>query len=184
MSRRGERGFSLIETVVAVSLLAVGVSALAQVAAAAARASLGARRADAAQLAAREKLDQLRALTFTLDADGSASTDTSSDLSVTPQAVSGGTGLAVSGDTLLSNVTGYCDFLDAEGAWLAGGTSPPPAAVWVRRWSILALAGLPDTRLLQVVILPAHIVGPAGAIAQARANSGAWLVDIRTRTRR
>lgn len=182
--RRSEHGFSLVETLVAVSLLAVGVSALAQVAVAAARASAGAQRADAAQLAARDKLEQLRALTFISEADGMPATDTTSDLSVTPQAATGGSGLAISGDTLLSNVAGYCDFLDADGAWLAGGTRPPSRAVWVRRWSIQAIPGLPDSRLLQVVILPAHIVQAASVAAHARTNNGAWLVDIRTRTRR
>lgn len=184
MVRRDQRGFSLIETVIAVSLLAVGVSALAQVAAAAAKASITAHRADAAHLAAREKLEHLRALTFAIDADGTPRTDTSTDLAVTPQAPSGGPGLSDSGETLLSNVTGYCDFLDADGQWLAGGVTPPSGALWVRRWSIQPVPGLPDTRLLQVVVLPAHVVSASSAVALARANHAAWLVDIRTRTRR
>ena len=184
MTHSGQRGFSLIETVIAVSLLAVGVSALAQVAAAAARASATAHRADAAHLAAREKLEQLRALTFAFDADGTPRTDTTTDLGVTPQSPSGGPGLAISGDTLLSNTAGYCDFLDAEGQWLGGGTVAPAGALWVRRWSIQPMPGLPDTRLLQVVVLPAHLVSASSAVALARANHGAWLVDIRARTTR
>lgn len=184
MARSDQRGFSLIETVVAVSLLAFGVSALAQVAALAGHASVTAQRNDAAQRAAREKLEQLRALAYTADVGGTPVTDVTTDLSVTPQLPAGGSGLSITADTLLSNVAGACDFLDADGAWLAGGTRPPSRAVWVRRWSVEPVPGLPDARLLQVVVLPAHVVDAASAVALARANNGAWLFDIRTRATR
>lgn len=185
MASNDERGFSIIEVVVSVSLLAVGVSAVAQLAVLSARAGTSAQAADTAQYAAREKLEQLRALTFVSDDGAVTVTDVSSDLSVTPSAAAGGPGLAGgSGDTLLSNVAGFCDFLDGDGRWLSGGTRPPAGAVWVRRWSMQPLPGLADTILLQVVVLPARLVGDPRAVAVARSNNGAWLFDLRARTAR
>ncbi|MGC4084596.1 MAG: prepilin-type N-terminal cleavage/methylation domain-containing protein [Vicinamibacterales bacterium] len=179
MTNRGERGFSLIEAVVAVSLLAVGVSAGAQLTVAAGRAVSAAQQADVTRLSAREKLEQLRSLVFSNDDGVGPMTDAASDVSVTPQLSSGGPGLVSSApDTLLTNVAGFCDFLDARGVWIAGGTRPPSGAIWVRRWSIQAMPGLPDTILLQVVVVPAHIVGNEPTLTAARSANAAWLVDV------
>ncbi|MBS1819208.1 MAG: prepilin-type N-terminal cleavage/methylation domain-containing protein [Acidobacteria bacterium] len=183
MRCHNQRGFSLIEVLVSVSLLSVGVAAVAQLASLSARASAAAQQADVTRTAAREKLDQLRALTFGTEDGVLPVTDVGADLSVTPAVARGGAGLGVSpGEALLSNVEGYCDFLDATGQWMAGGSRPPRGAVWVRRWSIQAMNGLADTLLLQVVVVPAQVVGMEATEAAARAANAAWLVDIRTRS--
>ncbi len=182
MDASGARGFSLLEALFAVTLLAVGVGSVAHLSILSGQAVRAARQADTLQRLAREKLEQLRALAFGRDEGGVDITDSSSDLTQTPQAPAGGPGLTTSvGDPLLSNVAGFCDFLDVHGRWLASGTSAPVGAAWVRRWSVQALTGLPDTLLLQVVVLPAHIVGAADTVAVARNASSAWLVDIRAR---
>lgn len=183
MRNTNQRGFSLIEVVVAVSVLSVGVSALAQLTVVSGRASVAAAQADIIRNVAREKMEQLRALPFTSEDGMLPVTDFASDLAVTPASGAGGAGLGVwSGDSLLSNVAGYCDFLDGSGRWLAAGPAPPRNAVWVRRWSVQPLGGLADALLLQVVVVPAHIVGTSANAAAARSANAAWLVDIRRRS--
>ena len=43
-------------------------------------------------------------------------------------------------DALTRNTDGYCDFLDAGGAVVGGGTTAPADAAYVRRWSIDSIA--------------------------------------------
>ena len=176
------RGFSLVEAVIAVSVLAVGVSAVAQVVLASARANVASQQAAVVQQAARERMEQLRALAWTSDASLVPVSDWSSDLTITPARASGGVGLGVSPvDTLLSNVAGYCDFLDARGAWVAGGAQAPPGAAWVRRWSVVPTEALADTLTLQVVVVPVSAATGQAAVSAARGVSGAWLTGMRTR---
>ena len=108
--------------------------------------------------------------------------DWSSDLTVTPPLGSGGVGLGTSpGDTLLSNISGYCDFLDANGQWLAGGTDPPADAAFVRRWSVVPLVLPPETLSLQVMVLSLRSASGPAIVPAAQGASGAWLAGIRTR---
>jgi len=185
MAHSPDRGFTLLETVVALSLLTVALSALAPLVVMAARADAAAHASLVAQQAAREKLEQLRGLAWSSDAGVVPVSDWSTDLSRSPQAAAGGTGLlSATADPLLSNVAGFCDFLDAGGRWLAGGSTPPAGAAWVRRWSVAALDGLADTLVLQVLVVPAQRADRASTIPAARAINGAWLIDVRTRTTR
>ena len=179
MPHDAEHGFSLIETVIAVSLLALGVSALAQVVLLAVRASAATERLSVAQQAARERLEQLRGLAWTSDAGTIPISDWTTDLTRTPPA-SGGAGLGVSPESALAlNTAGYCDFLDGSGRWLSGATRAPAGAAWTRRWSITSLPGEDDVLVMQVVVVPAH---PTGVIAStAAASSGAWLETMRHR---
>ena len=181
MACRNARGFTLIEVLVAAGVLAVALAGIAPLVVMAQRAEDVARTATVAQQAARAKLEQLRALAWTSDAGAVPITDWTADLSTTPQG-NGGAGLADSGvGTLTSNRAGYCDFLDAGGAWLAGGVRPPGGTAWIRRWSVVPLAEVPDTLVLQVVVIPLATSGPEASLRSARALNGAWLVDMRTR---
>ncbi len=182
MTIEDRRGFSLIEVMVAVSLLALGVSAVAQLALASARAQRAASDATLAQTLARARLEELRGLAWTSDAGVVPISDWSTDVSVTPPRPSGGTGLGVSpGDALFTNADGYCDFLDARGTWLAGGTRPPAGTAWVRRWAIDLPGALADTVRLQVLVVPVDRAAADRVVAAARATNGAWLVALRPR---
>ena len=179
------RGFTLIEVTIAVALLAVGGAGLASLALASGRANQSARQADVAQRAAVERLEQLRALAWTSDGAVVPVTDWSSNLALSMPAGTGGPGLGASpGDTLAESVAGYADFMDADGRWLGGGTTPPADAAWVRRWAVQALSAPQDTLLLQVAVVPARTTGAVTTAASARAVNGAWLVDMRTRRAR
>ena len=179
------RGFTLVEVTIAVALLAAGGAGLASLALASGRANQSARQADVVQRAAVERLEQLRALAWTSDGAVVPVSDWSSNLTLSSPAGTGGAGLGTSpGDTLAANVAGYADFLDADGRWLGGGTTPPADAAWVRRWSVQALSAPPDTLLLQVAVVPARTTSAVTAVASARAVNGAWLMDMRTRRAR
>ena len=181
MTRPGERGFSIVEATIAVSLLAIGVVGLAQLTIATGRANTAARRATIAQQAASERMEQLRALAWTSDGGVVPVSDWSSDLTTTP-ASKGGVGLASAPATLTTNTPGFCDFLDANGRWLAAGTRVPVGAEWVRRWSVGAVDSLADTLILHVVVIPA--TAARAGLASASGTNGAWLVAMRTRRTR
>ena len=179
------RGFSLVEVMVAVSLLALAVSAVAQLVLFAAAAQRAASGATLAQTLARTRLEELRGLAWTSDAGIVPISDWSTDLSVTPPRATGGPGLGVSpAGALLSNVDGYCDFLDARGNWLAGGTRPPAGTAWVRRWAIDMPGALPGTLRVQVLVVPLARAAADRVVVSARTVNGAWLVALRPRRMR
>ena len=185
MPREATPGFTLVEVTIAIAVLAVGAGMLASVSLATARANAAARRADVAQRAAVEKLEQLRALSWTSDGGVVPISDWSSNVATSPQSGTGGTGLGVSpGDTLVANVAGYSDVLDIDGRWLAAGTTAPLGAAWSRRWSVQALPAPADTLLLQVVVVPIRTDGTGATTTSARSVNGAWLMDMRTRRAR
>jgi hypothetical protein len=168
-----------------VSLLAVGLVTLAQLTVVAMQAGAAVQSAGVMQQAAREKMEQLRSLAWTSDDEAPVS-DRSSDLSTTPVTTTGGTGLDASPPgTLVSNVSGYCDFVDREGRWIAGHVgSPPASAAWIRRWAISPIDQAADTLLLQVVVVSATSGSDAARVVRARGVNGARLIAIRTRSSR
>ena len=158
MRAMDQRGFSLLEALVATTILTVAVVSLAQVVATATRANLLARTSGLASLFATQKMEQLRALAWTFDADGTATSDVTS----------GGTGLSPSPpDALARDVSGYADQLDASGRIVIDAAS----AVFIRRWAITPLPSHPDTLVIQVS------VGRNGFPNAA----GARLVSVKTR---
>ena len=157
-ARSAEAGFSLLEALVATTILTVAVVSLAQVVAMATRANLLSRTSALAALFAAQKMEQLRALVWTFDADGLATSDVTTD----------GTGLSPSPpDALARDVSGYVDRLDARGRIVFDAG----AAVFVRRWAITPLPAPPDTLVIQVTV--ARIGFPIAA--------GAHLVSVKTR---
>jgi type II secretory pathway pseudopilin PulG len=149
-----ERGFSLLETLVAVGIMTAALVALAQLFVVGTQANRGARVTTFTATLAQEKMEQLRGLTWGFDPIGLPLSDTSTDTSQVPESPTGGTGLAPSpAGTLSTNTAGYCDFLDANGKSLGGGSNPPDNTAFIRRWSIEPLPTDPNnTLVIQVLV--------------------------------
>lgn len=185
--RTSGAGFSLVEVMISMGLLTAVSLGVAQLFAVSARANRSARGLTSTTALAEQKLEQLRSLTwgFANDGTGLPVSDSSTDLSVEPPS-NAGTGLNPSPTNALeANVTGFCDFLDANGVWLGNGTTPPTGTAFIRRWSITPLPTNPNnTLILQVMVSPvANEMARAGdaQAARRRLPGDALLVSVKTR---
>lgn len=162
-------GFTLIEVLIATALmasLAIGVAQLMGMGAASGHA---ARVQTATTILAAAKLEELRSLVWAYEPlVGTAvpRSDLSTNLSVEP--VSGsGPGLTPSPPgTLAANVAPYVDHLGAQGNWVGNGSSPPPEAMFIRRWSVVPLAEDPARTIVLSVLVT--------TVAQDLARQGPW----------
>jgi prepilin-type N-terminal cleavage/methylation domain-containing protein len=180
------RGFSLVETLVATTIMTVALSSLAQLFLISTKANQSARITTGASVLAQQKMEQLRGLTWGFDTIGLPLSDTTSDLTVVPEQPTGGPGLTPSPDrTLRRNVDGYCDFLDERGTPVGSGTNPPPGTVYIRRWSIEPLPTNPNnTLILQVLVTRWRSRGVADteeANAGRRLPDEARIISVKTR---
>ena len=179
-------GFSLVEVLISMAILTAVSLGVAQLFAVSTRANLVARGQTSTTALAEQKLEQLRALTWGFDVEGQGLpvSDTTTDLSVDPPAATGG-GLNPSPvDSLEANTPGYVDFLDANGAYVGSGLTPPGTAAFIRRWSIRPLPTNPNNPLvLQVLVTPVANEGSriAGPGARQRMPGDALLVSVKTR---
>lgn len=134
---RSDRGTTLVETLIATSLLLVVMAGLLSLVALATaytenHGHLEARATEYAQ----DKMEQLLALSY-----GDAVTDTV----VFPAIVTGaGTGMAIGGGTnTTAPVAGYVDWLANDGTLLGGGAAPPATWFYERVWQVTSpLAGI------------------------------------------
>jgi type II secretory pathway pseudopilin PulG len=184
--RSNSAGFSLIEVVVSMGLLAAVALGIAQLFAASTRVNLIARGQTSTTMLAEQKMEQIRSLTWGFDTSGEGLpvSDTTSNITVYPT-TQGGTGLDPSPtDSLEQNTVGFVDFVDAGGAWVGTGSTAPAAAVYVRRWSIQPLPTNPNnTLVIQVLVTPlsnesARIVS---ASPRTRMPGDTLLVSVKTR---
>ena len=148
-----QRGFSLVEVVLATALVATAAIAVAQLAVVAARANRVAQSTTATAVIAEQKMEELQSAEW-------------AGLTVSPPG------------TLGRNTDGYCDFLDGRGRMIGSGTVAPMGAVFVRRWAIdrLTTAAL----VLQVSVVPMSDAGGAVAAGPRRIEE-ARIVGIKNR---
>jgi type II secretory pathway pseudopilin PulG len=181
-----DSGFSFIEVMIAMMLImivALGVGGLFGVAV---RATHGSRNQTSTATLAEQKMEQLRSLTWGFDTDGQnlPVSDTTTDLSQTPPTGTGG-GLNPSpAGSLDANTPGYVDYLDARGTWVGTGGAPPPAAVFIRRWSIQPLPTNPNnTLILQVLVTTVAREARLVAVPSPRPRYGddALIATVKTR---
>ena len=179
-----ERGFSLLEVLFATTIMAVALTALAQLFAMSTRANANARTTTFASVLAQQKMEQLRGLTWGFDALGLPLSDTTTDLTVVPENTTGGKGLSPSpAGTLGTNTPGYVDFLDNGGTSLGTGAVPATGTAYVRRWSVEPLPTNPNnTLVLQVMVTRLRNRGTADLTVDVkRLPDEARLISVKTR---
>ena len=175
-AREGAAGAALLEALIAVAVVIAITTSVALLIVRSRQAVWAAGAQSSAVAAAQQKLEQLAALEWRVDAAGTRHSDASTDLSLDSPAA-GGTGLqSTPVDSLDRNVPGAVDFLGADGTWRGGGSEPPPDTTFVRRWSIVRYAADPDdTLVLTVLVVP---------LAGTAWHGAARLQTIRTRIAR
>jgi type II secretory pathway pseudopilin PulG len=178
-------GFALVEVLVSLLLIVAAAAGLAPLYAMTAAAARQGRVAMATSLLAREKVEELRALTWAYAPDGAAMTDLETDISVRPWSAFG-RGLSASpSDSLERNADGYVDYLDGNTRWVGSGPLAPSEAVYIRRWRITPMPGAPGESCIFEVFVTTTIAearGSAGSSAGVTRRSGdALLVTVTTR---
>jgi prepilin-type N-terminal cleavage/methylation domain-containing protein len=146
-----QRGFSLVEVLVAASIMSTATIAIALLSVVAVRANRIARTTTVSTALAVQKMEQLQSAGWT-------------ELVPSPP------------KALQQNTDGYCDFLDTNGRTLPEGTSPPAGAAFVRRWALDSLTAS-NALVIQVSVIP--ISGTATAVVSRRPEE-ARIVGIRS----
>ena len=179
---RREGGFSLLEVLVASSIMAVALTTLAQLFVMSTNANRSAKTTTYAAVLAQQKMEQLRGLAWGFDNLGLPITDISTNTAKVPEEANGGTGLSPGG-SVGGNVAGYCDFLDKNGNSLGTGPTPLAGTVYIRRWSIEPLPTNPNnTLVLQVLVTRSRDRGAADtATGTARLPDEARIISVKTR---
>jgi prepilin-type N-terminal cleavage/methylation domain-containing protein len=181
----GEKGFSLVETLIATTIMTVALAALAQLFALSTRNNQSARSTTFAATLAQQKMEQLRSLTWGFDILGLPITDLTTDIADVPPSETDGKGLSPSPtDSLRKNYAGYCDFLDEHGQSLGTDDEPPPGTMYIRRWSIEPLPANPNnTIVLQVMVTVRRNRGGADGTlgTDRRLPDEARIVSVKTR---
>ena len=169
---------ALVEALVACTVLAVGVTALVQLFSGSAQVARDGAVTTRASALAAQKLEELRALAFTVDAAGQIVTDRSSDTARSPESSLGGTGLTPSsGLSLGSDTDGYVDYVDDAGAKVATAAE----AAFRRRWSVGACAGCGSEALVLEVVVRPLSQADAAVTALHRGRGEARLLLLRRR---
>jgi prepilin-type N-terminal cleavage/methylation domain-containing protein len=184
-TRSENAGFSLIEVLFAMVILMIAALGLAQMFAVAIQRNAGARHQTSTTVLAVQKMEQLRALTWGFDPanPGMPISDITTNLATDPPGGTG-TGLNPSPTNALDvNTAGYVDFLDKRGQWVGTGSTPPPTAQYVRRWSIQPLPTNPNnTLVLQVLVTPVYREQQqVGAGQRTRQADDALITTVKTR---
>ena len=177
-------GFSLVETIIAMGIMATALVTLAQLFGLSTRSNVGSRNTTYAAVLAEQKMEELRALTWGFDSSGLPLSDMTTNTAVSPETPNGGKGLDPSPlSALQENTDGYVDYVDNYGNKVGtGGTAPPEQAVYTRRWSITPLPTNPNnTLIIQVLVTPHRNRGQADQGTVARRQNEARLVTVKTR---
>ena len=181
-----QAGFTIVEVLIASALLIAVSAGVGHLIGVATMRGRDARLQTCTALLAAARMEQLRALAWGYEPGFETGkvprSDTATDLS-TSLPTQNGPGLAPSPpDTLSTNVPPYVDYLGARGQWVGAGPSPPPAAVFIRRWAVRPLPDDPArTLILSVLVTTVAQEAARAAPWSARSQDETLLVAVRTR---
>ena len=177
-----DRGFTLVESLVALTVLSVAALSIAQLVIVTTTAVHVARLQTSTAALSASRMEELRSLAWGYDLAGAPVSDRSTNLATEPVG-SDGTGLGLSPPgSLDQNTLGFVDFLDRGGRWLSAGPDAPPGAVYVRRWSIEAPAdGAADSIVIQVLTRPLSDDAALAPRPSSRARAETRLLALLTR---
>ena len=128
------RGFTLVETLVATSILITALAGIAQLFVLGMHLTRGASASGGALIAAQQKLEGLRALAFTYDDGGTAVT--AAELATSPAT------------SLDEDIDGNVDWVDDD----AQSSDRPEGAAFVRRWRVSSIDGSADALAIEVCV--------------------------------
>jgi competence protein ComGC len=180
------RGVTLIETIIALGIIAVLVVTMATLMAVG-REVMWATRHEAVALAlARARLEQLEGLAFSIYALASGGTveitDLVTDLSQAAPGV-GGRGLSTGpADALIDPQAGYVDYLDAQGQWVGADPSAARRAAYTRRWTVRRIgSGSTEIVTFEVMVAPQAVALRVRGENVLRQPGVVRLVGVRSR---
>lgn len=175
-------GFSLVETLVATTLMATAIVTLAELFALSTRTNVSSRNTTYAAVLAEQKMEELRSLVWGFDTQGLPISDTSSNTAASPVTSTGGTGLKPSPTTTLKeDTTGWVDYIDAYGNKISNAQNQQQV-VYIRRWSVTPLPTNPNnTLVLQVLVTRNKDRGQANEGSVSRLPEEARMIAVRTR---
>lgn len=180
-----DAGFTIVEVLIAMLLLMIMSLGVAQLFGIAIRSTQAARYQTSTAILASQKMEQLRALTWGFDTNGSGLpvSDTTTDLSYEP-ATNAGSGLdPAPSNSLDSNTPGFVDYLDARGRWVGTGTTPPATAMYIRRWNVTPLPVNPNNSVILQVLVTTVVREsqvPVGT-KRVRLADDALIMSVKTR---
>jgi hypothetical protein len=172
-----EDGITLLDALVATAILVTVTTGVAGLLTWSTRAVAAAGTSTTAIWLAQQKLEQLAALEWSVDEGGLARSDESTSVAVDPMRASGPGLRASPAPAADVNTAEYLDFTGADGSW-RGNAAPRPGAAFVRRWSVVPLAGDPQNTL--VITVSVRPLSEAGR-GSRQVSSGATLQTVRTR---
>ncbi len=174
----GEKGITLLDALVATAILVTVTTGVAGLLTWSTRAVAAAGTETTAVWLAQQKLEQLAALEWSVDEAGLARSDDTTSVAVDPMRASG-PGLRPSpGSAADVNTPEYVDFVGSDGSWRGDTALPRPGAAFVRRWSVVPLAGDPlHTLVITVSVRPLSEASRGSRLV----SSGATLQTVRTR---
>jgi type II secretory pathway pseudopilin PulG len=181
-SFRNCSGFSLVETLVATTLMATAIVTLAELFALSTRTNVSSHNTTFASVLAEQKMEELRSLVWGFDTQGLPLSDISSNTAVTPMGTTGGTGLKPSPTTTLKeDTTGWVDHIDAYGNKVSSNDTQANI-VYTRRWSVTPLPTNPNnTLVIQVLVTRIKDRGQANNGNVGRLPEEARMIAVRTR---
>lgn len=148
------QGFTLIEVLVAVALIALLASGALVLTVTAARSLERSRLQTTAVELARSRLDQLMSLPWGYGSGyaPAARADNVTDLSPAAAAATG-RGLSSPEGALGENTAGFVDHADRTGGWVGNDVTPTGGARFTRRWFARQVPGMPDLLIIGVQVI-------------------------------